>query len=132
MTEPKLKKVLIAEDEPDIRRVLRISLELIGGLEVKECENGKIAIEEANDFKPDLILLDVMMPVMDGKTTIKILKENADFDNIPIVFLTAKAMEEDIISFKELGATDVLTKPFNPGTLHEELKIIWNKFHEKT
>ena len=125
-----LKKVLYAEDEDDIREIAILALEAIGELEVVTCESGVRVIELASEFQPQLILLDVMMPDMDGPSTLEALKNHTELNTIPIIFLTAKILPDEIERFKSLGAIDVISKPFDPMTLAESLKKIWMDYHE--
>ena len=90
------KKIMLVEDEDDIRAIAKISLEKIGHFSVKYCASGKEALEIVEDFKPDLIILDRLMPEMDGVETLKALKEIPVANKIPIVFMTAKTDEEDL------------------------------------
>lgn len=122
-----LKKILYAEDEADIRAVAQLSLETVGGFEVALCESGEEALEAVTDFDPDLILLDVMMPVLDGPSTLEKLREMDAFKTTPIVFFTAKAMPGEIERFKALGALEVISKPFDPMTLPDQIREIWNR-----
>ena len=120
-----LKKILYVEDEVDIQKVVKMALEMIGGFEVMVCSSGREALEKAPDFTPDLCLLDVMMPGMDGPATLKALREIDSFSDIPFAFLTAKVQGEEIARFKALGALDVIIKPFDPMTLPDQVKKIW-------
>jgi len=125
-----LNKVLYAEDEADIREIAILALESIGQLEVASCESGVQVIDLAMNFQPQLILLDVMMPVMDGPSTLEAIKKHDTLNNIPVVFLTAKILPDEIERFKSLGAIDVITKPFDPMTLADQIKDIWTDFNE--
>lgn len=129
MTEKILKKILLVEDEPDIRAIACVSLEDIGGFTVEYCASGKEALEVAENFAPDLILLDVMMPEMDGVTTLKKLREKPLLKKTPVIFLTARTQVSDIARYIELGALTVITKPFNPMSLAEVLQTIWRQYH---
>ena len=120
-----LNKVLYAEDEDDIREIATLALETIGELEIVTCASGSQVIELALDFKPQLILLDVMMPDMDGPTTLKALKNHQQLKSTPVVFLTAKILPIEIERFNSLGAVAVISKPFDPITLADQLKQIW-------
>lgn len=122
-----LKRILYAEDEIDIQEIVKISLIELGGFDLKVCSSGEELLNEYADFEPDLILLDVMMPVMDGVTTFNALKERADFKNTPVVFMTAKVQVDEVQFYKELGALEVISKPFNPMELPDMLKQIWQK-----
>lgn len=125
MTE--LKRVLYVEDEPDIQTVAKLALEMIGGFEVKVCSSGTEALEHVNAFAPDLILLDVMMPGMDGPTTLKAIRERPDLIHIPVIFMTAKVQPQELHEYKLLGAVDVIPKPFDPMTLAATVQKIWDK-----
>lgn len=120
-----LKKILYAEDEPDIQAVAQMALEAIGGVEVVLCSSGVEAIEVAPGVAPDLILLDVMMPGLDGPETLKKLREIDSLKETPVIFLTAKAMSTEVDRFKAAGAIDVIAKPFDPMTISDQIRGIW-------
>jgi CheY-like chemotaxis protein len=115
-------KVLIVDDEPDIRRIARLGLARVGGMEVVEASNGAEGLLRAKEERPDAVLLDVMMPAMDGPTTLARLREDPATAGIPVVFLTAKAIAAEVDRLKSLGAAAVLTKPFDPMTLARDLR----------
>src|SRR5438105_1717449 len=117
-------RVLIIDDEEDTREIAKMSLMLLGGLDVIEAENGAHGIEVASKERPDVILLDMMMPIMDGPSTLEALKNNEATAGIPVIFLTAKAMTAEIEKLKRMGATGVLTKPFDPTTLAQQVQKI--------
>lgn len=125
MSNPSLQNILYVEDEPDIQAVAGIALENIGGFTLKTCSNGQDAIDAAIDFQPDLILLDVMMPDMDGPTTLSELRKLPQLNDTPAMFMTAKVQPQEIDYLKSLGAIDVIPKPFDPMTLSEQIKEIW-------
>ena len=125
MAEPNLQKVMMVEDETDIQLVAKMALEAVGGFSVEICSNGTEAIGTAPVFRPDLILLDVMMPGMDGPTTLSELRKIAETSTTPVIFMTAKVQPHEISRYKELGAIDVISKPFDPMTLSASLKQIW-------
>lgn len=120
-----LNKILYVEDEPDIQAIAQIALENVGGFELKICSSGQDAIQQAPDFKPDLILLDVMMPGMDGPTTLQELRKLDELANTPVMFMTAKVQPQEIAHFKSLGAIEVIAKPFDPMKLAETIKQAW-------
>ncbi|MBL1143285.1 MAG: response regulator [Proteobacteria bacterium] len=120
-------KILYVEDEEDIRTVARISLETVGGFIVKICASGKEALQVVEDFKPDLILLDVMMPDMDGPATLLEIRKIASLKNVPAAFMTAKVQANEIEHFYSLGAVDVIPKPFDPMTLAERVGKLLKK-----
>ncbi|HEY0627097.1 MAG TPA: response regulator [Allosphingosinicella sp.] len=110
-------RILYVDDEEDIREVASMSLELDPGLEVRTCSSGIEAIPAAAEWQPDLILLDVMMPNMDGPTTFSKLKAQAETADIPVVFITARTQAQEVEAFKALGAKGVIAKPFDPMSL---------------
>lgn len=120
-----LQRVLVVEDNQDIRTIVKAALELVGGLEVRACESGTEALEAVAEFGPQLVLLDVMMPDMDGPGVLARLRERPDAAHLPVVFLTAKTASSEVQRLRALGALDVLTKPFDPIKLHEQVKAIW-------
>lgn len=117
-------KVLIIDDEDDIRRVARLSLAGVGGMEVVEAGSGADGVLKAAAEKPDAVLLDMMMPVMDGPATLVALRGDPRTAAIPVVFLTAKALSAEVERLKALGARGVLTKPFDPMRLSSELRAL--------
>ncbi len=120
-----LKRILYVEDEPDIQTVAVMALEMVGEFEVTVCSSGEEALIRADEANPQLILLDVMMPKMDGPTTLAHLKAMVRYQSTPIVFMTAKAQPSEIAQFKALGAVDVIAKPFDPMALPDQLRAIW-------
>lgn len=127
----KLKTILYAEDEADIRSIAQIALEDIGGFEVVYCNNGKDMLEAGKTFTPDLLLLDVMMPEMDGPTTLTQLRKLPNFKEIPAIFMTAKIQANEIAKYKEMGVREVINKPFDPMSLAANLNNFWEKMHEE-
>lgn len=117
-------KVLIIDDEEDTRSIASMSLSILGGLEVIEADSGTDGISKAEAEQPDVILLDMMMPIMDGSETLQALQENAGTKKIPVIFLTAKAMTSEIERLKRMGAIGVLTKPFDPTILANQVRAI--------
>lgn len=124
-----LERILYAEDEPDIQAVAKVALELLGGFQVQVCGNGREALAAVRDFAPDLILLDVMMPGMDGPSTLEQLRADPATAAIPVVFLTAKVQPAEVVYYQSLGALDVIAKPFDPMTLAAQVKQIWSAAH---
>jgi CheY-like chemotaxis protein len=110
-------QVLHVDDEPDIREVAEISLGMDSDFKVRSCGSGKEALVVAAEWQPDLILLDVMMPVMDGPATLVRLREDARTADIPVIFMTARAQAREVDRFRSLGAVGVIPKPFDPMTL---------------
>ena len=126
-----LRTILYVEDEPDIQSIAKMALEALGGWEVHLCDNGEQALERAESIQPDLILLDVMMPCMDGPTTLRALQERGGrLASIPVVFMTAKAQAHEVKQYQDLGALDVISKPFDPMKLPEQIRQIWQQAQE--
>lgn len=126
MSKAPLQRILYVEDEPDIQAVARIALEAVGGFELRICDDGRQALAEAEAFAPDLIILDVMMPVMDGPATLAELRKQAGLAGTPAIFMTAKVQPLEVASLREQGAVEVISKPFDPMTLSEQLRTIWD------
>jgi CheY-like chemotaxis protein len=114
--------VLIVDDEDDIRELARISLERVGGLRVLTASSGEEGIAVAAAELPDAILLDAMMPGLDGQQTLRRLKDDAATASIPVVFLTGSVQEVEREGYRALGATGILPKPFEPMTLADQLR----------
>lgn len=115
------KKILLVDDEDDIREVAKVSLEMVGGMDVVTATNGIEALEIVKAEMPDAILLDVMMPEMDGPTTFQRLQADSATQHIPVVLLTAKVQSEDSSLYAELGVMGVIGKPFDPMSLSKQL-----------
>lgn len=124
---PDLKRILMVEDDPDIQTVAQFALEAVGGFNVQVCGDGKRALEQTLAFQPDLILLDVMMPGMDGPAVLKALRANSQMSGTPIIFMTAKVQPQEVAHYKELGALEVISKPFDPMLLSDMIHQIWEQ-----
>ncbi|MCK4706185.1 MAG: response regulator [Gammaproteobacteria bacterium] len=122
-----LKKILYVEDEADIQTVASIALKTVGGFELLICSSGEQAIENAVSFLPDLLLLDIMMPGMDGPSTLKALWQLPELSKVPAIFMTAKVQPAEINEYKALGALDVIAKPFDPMTLAQQIETVWQQ-----
>jgi len=122
-----LQRILYVEDEPDIQAVARIALETVGGFTLLICSSGQQALDQALAFVPDLLLLDVMMPGMDGVSTLQALREIPELTTTPAMFMTAKVQPQEIAQLLDLGALDVIPKPFDPMILADQIKQLWNK-----
>lgn len=117
-------KVLIIDDDADIRSIARLSLTRLGGMEVVEAASGTEGVRKAQDEKPDVILLDMMMPAMDGSATLAALRSQPATATTPVIFLTAKAMRAEIERLRALGAAGILIKPFDPRTLPGDVRAL--------
>ena len=116
-----IKRILVIDDEDDIREVAKLSLEMVGGWEVLVAHSGAEGLAKAQAETPDAILLDVMMPGMDGRTTFRKLQEDPVTQKIPVILMTAKVQAADRQRFKNLGLTSVITKPFDPMQLASQV-----------
>jgi CheY-like chemotaxis protein len=124
-----LTRILYVEDEPDIRNIARMALEALGGFQVVECSSGPDALAKAPAAKADLLLLDVMMPGMDGPATLRALRDTFAIAGTPVIFMTAKVQPGEVAEYRALGALGVIAKPFDPMTVSEEIRRIWNSAH---
>lgn len=127
MPDRPLNRICYVEDDEDIQRIVRMSLERVGKMTVEVVSDPTRAIESMNEFKPDLVMLDWMMPVMDGPTLFKQMKLRPETSALPVVFITAKASQRELEELKSLGAAGTISKPFNPKELPEQLRAIWAK-----
>jgi len=116
-----MHRILIIDDEDDIREVAALSLETVAGWEVMVASSGAQGLARATTYQPDAILLDVMMPGMDGPATFRELQKNPSTRHIPVMLLTAKVQATDRSRFADLGVKDVLVKPFDPMTLSQQV-----------
>jgi len=121
-----LERILYVEDEADIRTVAMMALEELGGFEVIECAEGHAALAAAPAARADLILLDVMMPGMDGLATLRALREMPHTASTPVIFMTAKVQAAEIAQCRALGALGIIAKPFDPMELPLEIRRIWD------
>ena len=121
-------KVLIIDDEDDIREVAALSLESVAGWDVVTANSGSQGVARAMEHQPDAILLDVMMPGMDGPSTFRELRKHPITAKIPVLLLTAKVQSSDQRRFADLGVQAVLFKPFDPLTLSDQIAVVlgWN------
>jgi two-component system OmpR family response regulator len=122
-----INRVLLVEDDLDIQAVARLALEMVGGFTVHICSDGAQALAEAADFAPDLILLDVMMPGMDGPTTLVELRKQASLANTPVIFMTAKVQPGEVTEYIKRGAIGVIAKPFDPMALPGQIREMWSQ-----
>lgn len=124
---PDLKRILHIEDDPSIQAVAKVALEAVGGFTVLSCSSGQDALDQVQGFAPDFILLDVMMPGMDGPQTLEQLGKVIDITQIPVAFMTAKVQPNEIEHYRSLGARDVIIKPFDPMQLATQVRAIWSQ-----
>lgn len=117
-------RILYVDDEADIREIVSMSLSLDPDITVETVASGAEALAAVRNCLPDVILLDVMMPEMDGPTTLFRLRERPESRGVPVVFMTARTQGREIQRFKELGALGVIAKPFDPIALASDLKAL--------
>ncbi|MGE5640204.1 MAG: response regulator [Clostridia bacterium] len=127
MPDRPLNKVCYVEDDEDIQRIVRLSLERLGKMTVETVSDPMVAIDKIKAFAPDLVMLDWMMPGMDGPTLFKKMQQLPEVSALPVVFITAKASEVELNELTRLGAAGTISKPFNPKELPEQLRAIWSK-----
>ena len=122
---PPLSHILYVEDQPDIRLVAKMALEAVGGFSVIACASGQEALSSAPTAMADLLLLDVMMPGMDGPSTLKALRELPATADTPVIFMTAKVQAAEVAQYLGLGALQVIPKPFDAMELSAQIRRIW-------
>jgi len=125
MPDTPLNKVCYVEDDEDIQRIVRMSLERIGKMQVEIVADPTAAIDAILAFQPDLVLLDWMMPVLDGPALFRQMRAHDELRSVPVVFITAKASQRELDELRKMGAAGVLSKPFSPKDLPEQLRAIW-------
>lgn len=123
-----LQRVLHVEDDPSIRMVTSVALEKVGKLQVLSCEGGQQALEKAEAYDPQVLLLDVMMPQMDGPTTLGELRKKLDLSRRLVLFMTAKVQQKELDYYLSIGAHGVIIKPFDPMTLAAQIHQHWTNF----
>jgi DNA-binding response OmpR family regulator len=119
-----IMKVLIIDDDADIRFIVAMSLGRVGGMEVIQASSGAEGARKAQEEAPDVILLDMMMPTMDGSETLAVLRAQPATETTPVIFLTAKILKAEVERMTALGAAGVLTKPFDPRTLPADVRAL--------
>lgn len=120
-------KILYVDDEADIRTIVQFAFEDEEGFELKVCASGQEALDTVADYRPALVLLDVMMPGMDGPTTMQRLHVQPGLAQLPIAFVTAKVQPQEVAHLKSLGAVDVIAKPFDPMALADHVRSLWQE-----
>jgi two-component system OmpR family response regulator len=125
MDRRSLHTLLYVDDEPDIRQIVQMALGLLHNVTTHTADSGEQALALARELRPDLLLLDVMMPGLDGPGTLKRLREDLQLKAIPVVFMTAKAMPQEVARFRAMGAAGVIAKPFDPMLLGKQVVALW-------
>lgn len=120
-----LCRILYVEDQPDIRLVAKMALEVVGKFTVTACASGQEALDCAPHVSADLLLLDVMMPGMDGPGTLQALRQLPATADTPVIFMTAKVQAAEVALYKAMGALEVISKPFDPMKLSEQIRQAW-------
>jgi len=120
-----LRRVMCVEDDADIRMIIEFSLCKLGGYEVLLCPSGKEALRQAVSFAPELILLDVMMPDLNGPEPLAALRELPQVRDVPVVFMTAKAMPDEVEELLHYSVAGVIVKPFDPVKLPRDVRVYW-------
>lgn len=121
-------KLLHVEDDADIREIAHLSLGLSGDFEVVQSASGEEALVAVQDFTPDVLLLDMMMPGMTGRQTLERMRLMPELAETPVIFMTARAQNAEVEELRNLGAADVISKPFDPMTLGEQIKTTLKAF----
>ena len=124
-----LKSILYVEDDLHVRTTAKLVMEVIGKFDVRECSSGREALLAARDFQPDLILLDMLMPELDGVNTLAMLRRMPHLVDVPALFVTGLTSEADIARYMEAGAIGVIAKPVMPMRLTGQLRSLWSR-HE--
>lgn len=122
-----LQRIICVDDEPDMRLMVQLCLENLGGYQVKLCSSGPELLDGIEGLNPDLIILDAVMPGMDGLQTFERLKNSAAYNRVPVLFMTGKRKEYDA-EFMSAGAIGVVTKPFDPVHLAADIEAIWRRY----
>ncbi|MBP1853551.1 response regulator [Rhizobium halophytocola] len=122
-----LHRIILIDDEPDILEIASLCLETVGKIRVSARSSARGIVEFIDRIRPDLILLDVMMPEIDGPTALTHMRADPRFDHIPIVFMTARIQPEEVREYIEMGAIGVVGKPFDPMGISDELKRLWSE-----
>lgn len=121
------KTILHIDDDDDIRTIAQMSLESIGGYNVVSCNGYHEAAEKLTEHTPDFILVDVMMPDVDGPETLRLLRKNHNMEGVPVAFMTAKIMDSEIQKLKDLQINGIIKKPFEPMDLCNQIQEMLNK-----
>ena len=125
MERPVLQRILFVEDDPDIQVIATMALESLGGFRVLACRSGGEALARFEEFSPDLVLLDVMMPGMDGPATLEALRRLPAGSATPVIFMTARVQAHEVVRYREMGAAEVIAKPFDPMALGAQVRALW-------
>lgn len=117
-------KLLHVEDDADIREITKMALELSGGFEIMQCATGQDALDIVADFQPDVLLLDMMMPGMTGRQTLDHLRQKPGLEDVPAIFMTARTQPNEMDELRQIGASGVIGKPFDPMSLADQIRSV--------
>jgi CheY-like chemotaxis protein len=120
-----LNRICYVEDDEDIQRIVRMSLEKVGKMTVEVVSDPLVAIDRMIAFKPELVMLDWMMPGLDGPALFRKMRDFPETSALPVVFITAKASQRELDELRALGALGTISKPFSPKDLPEQLRTLW-------
>jgi two-component system OmpR family response regulator len=127
MPDRPLNRICYVEDDEDIQRIVRMTLERVGKMTVEVVGDPTLAMDAIRAFKPDLVMLDWMMPKLDGPSLFRQMQARPETQALPVVFITAKASQRDLDELVKMGAAGTISKPFSPKDLPEQLREIWKK-----
>lgn len=122
-------RILVVEDDPIIGRATSLALQEAGGFAVELCDRGGKTHRWARRFRPDLILLDVNLPDMDGQAVLASIRRDPELADLPVIFLTGHAMPQDTARYHDMGALGVISKPYDPNELADRVRRIWQAYH---
>lgn len=129
---PTPAKILHVEDDPDIQLIAHMVLVDLGGYDVLQCASGAEAVEKAESFAPDMMVLDYMMPGMNGLVTLRALREIPTLQKVPAAFMTAKILDLHPSELADLGVVGIISKPFDPVSLPDQISRLWQKAKDQT
>jgi two-component system OmpR family response regulator len=127
MPDRPLNRICYVEDDEDIQRIVRMTLERVGKMTVEVVGDPTLAMDAIRAFKPDLVMLDWMMPKLDGPSLFRQMQARPETQALPVVFITAKASQRDLDELMKMGAAGTISKPFSPKDLPDQLREIWKK-----
>jgi two-component system, OmpR family, response regulator len=119
-----MKRIMIVDDDKAMLQLLEMSLSQVGGMQVSACDSGKTALENLVEFAPEIVLLDANMPDIDGPETLVLIRQQAGYENVPIIFVTGDTRESEKTKLESIGAIGVITKPFDPMAISEQVNAI--------
>jgi CheY-like chemotaxis protein len=124
-----LRDILIVDDEADLLRLAQLCLQTLGGFQVTAAATGRQALDSARANRPDLVLLDVMMPLMDGPSTLAAFRADPLLKDVPVIFMTARVRSNEVDEYLKMGADGVIAKPYEAQDLLPQIREVWDRFH---